>query len=38
MKQDSLSAIAHAHDNQIVHRNIKPHNILIHHMGDIKSG
>lgn len=35
MKQIS-SAIAHAHENQIVHRDIKPHNILLSKKGEAK--
>lgn len=35
MKQ-LTSAIAHAHDNQIIHRDIKPQNILMDESGDVK--
>ena len=30
------SALAHAHGNQVVHRDIKPQNILINQSGDVK--
>ncbi|WP_251549108.1 Stk1 family PASTA domain-containing Ser/Thr kinase [Neobacillus muris] len=35
MKQ-LTSAISHAHHNHIIHRDIKPHNILIDHEGNVK--
>ncbi len=35
MKQ-LTSAITHAHQNNIVHRDIKPHNILVDNMGNVK--
>lgn len=35
MKQ-LISAISHAHQNHIIHRDIKPHNILIDHSGTVK--
>jgi len=35
MKQ-LTSAIAHAHQNHIIHRDIKPHNILIDRQGNVK--
>jgi serine/threonine-protein kinase len=35
MKQ-LTSAISHAHQNHIIHRDIKPHNILVDHAGNVK--
>lgn len=34
--QQLTSAISHAHQNQIIHRDIKPHNILIDKQGNVK--
>lgn len=34
--EQMLGAIAHAHANHIIHRDIKPHNILIRHDGVVK--
>ncbi|TWI55113.1 Stk1 family PASTA domain-containing Ser/Thr kinase [Halalkalibacter nanhaiisediminis] len=34
--EQMLAAIAHAHANQLIHRDIKPHNILISHDGVLK--
>ncbi|MCD4837308.1 Stk1 family PASTA domain-containing Ser/Thr kinase [Neobacillus sedimentimangrovi] len=34
--KELASAISHAHQNQIIHRDIKPQNILIDHNGNVK--
>lgn len=34
--EQMLAAIAHAHANHLIHRDIKPHNILIRHDGVLK--
>jgi len=36
MMKQLTSAITHAHQNNIVHRDIKPHNILVDKLGNIK--